>query len=85
MTGRLAALGRSISRFTDQLKPFFTTLKGAKRVEWNTECDQTLIEIKQYHTEPPILASLETGETLCLYLVLFDVSISETLFKEDEH
>ena len=28
LTGRLAALGRFISRFTDRLKPFFTTLRG---------------------------------------------------------
>ena len=29
LTGRLAALGRFISLFTDRLKPFFATLKGA--------------------------------------------------------
>ena len=27
LTGRLATLGRFISRFTDRLKPFFTTLR----------------------------------------------------------
>ena len=31
LTGQLAALGRFISRFTYQLKQFFSTLKGAKR------------------------------------------------------
>ena len=31
LTGRLAALGRFISRFTDRLKPLFTTLRGATR------------------------------------------------------
>ena len=41
--------------------------------------------IKQYLTEPPILASPETGETLYLYIVVFNVSVSETLFKEDKH
>ena len=40
LTGRLAALGRFISRFTDRLKPFFTTLKGASRTAWGEECDQ---------------------------------------------
>ena len=38
-TGRLAALGRLISRFTDRLKLFFATLKGAKQTNWNIECD----------------------------------------------
>ena len=48
LTGRLAALGRFISRFTDWLKPFFTTLRGASRAEWNEECDRTFVTIKQY-------------------------------------
>ena len=39
LTGRLTALGRFISRFTDRLKPFFATLRGANRGEWNEECD----------------------------------------------
>ena len=39
LTGRLAALGRFISRFTDQLKLFFTTLKGAKQTGWDKECN----------------------------------------------
>ena len=33
LTDRLAALGRFISRFTDRLKPSFTTLRGANRAE----------------------------------------------------
>ena len=35
LTGRLAALGRFISRFTDNLKLFFATLKGAYWAGWN--------------------------------------------------
>ena len=31
LTGRLVALGLFISRFTDRLKPFFATLKGANQ------------------------------------------------------
>ena len=33
LTSQLAALERFISRSTDRLRQFFTTLKGAKRVE----------------------------------------------------
>ena len=43
------------------------------------------MEIKQYLTEPLILASLEIGDTLYLYLAVSDVSVSATLFKEDEN
>ena len=42
------------------------------------------MEIKQYLTEPPIMASPEAGDTLYIYLSISDVSVSETLFKEDE-
>ena len=59
LTDRLVALGQFISRFTNRLKPFFITLKEAKGIGWNEECDQALIVIK--------------------------LSVSTTLFKEDEN
>ena len=82
LTGWLAALGRFISRFTDRLKPFFATLRGANRIEWNEECDREFMAIKQYMTEPPILVSPEAGETLYLYLAASDIAVSAALFKE---
>ena len=84
LTGRLAALGRFISRFTDHLKPFFTALRGANRAGWNAECDRALIHIKKYLAEPPILASPDTGKTLFVYLVVSDTIVSASLFKENE-
>ena len=84
LTSQLAALGQFISRFTNRLKSFFATLKGAQRADWNQDCDQALAAIKQYLIEPPFLASPETGETLYLYIAVSDVSISAALFKEDE-
>ena len=82
LIGRLATLGRFISRFIDRLKPFFATLKGANRAEWNEECDQAFHAIKQYLTEPPILVSPEVGDTLYLYLAASNVAVSAALFKE---
>ena len=46
LTGQLAALGRFISRFTDRLKPFFTTLRGDNWVGWDKECDRDFVQIK---------------------------------------
>ena len=43
LTGRLAALGRFISWFTDRLKPFFTTLRRANWAGWTEECDRAFI------------------------------------------
>ena len=79
---RLAALGHFISRFTDRVKPFFTTLRGASLAEWDEECDREFVAIKQYLTEPPILVSSEAGDTLYLYLAAFDIAVSAALFKE---
>ena len=85
LTGWSASLGRFISRFTDRLKSFFATLKGANLAGWNEECDEALTAIKQYLAEPPILISPEAGKTLFVYLAVSDVSMSATLFKEDEN
>ena len=85
LTSRLAALWRFISRFTDRLKPFFITLRGAQRAGWNEECNQAFMAIKQYLTEPSILASPRTGDTFYLYLVVSEAFVSVALFKEDEN
>ena len=82
LTDRLAALGRFISRFMNRLKPFLATLRGANRAEWNEECDQAFMAIKQYLTEPSILMSPKAGDTLYLYLAASDIAVSVALFKE---
>ena len=85
LIGRLAALGRFISRFIYRLKPFFVTLKGVNQAGWNEECDKALTTIKYYLAEPPVVISPEAGETLFVYFAVSDVSVSATLFKEDEN
>ena len=85
LTSRLAALRQFISRFTDRIKPFFTTLRGANQARWTEECDQAFIQIKQYLAEPPILVSLDTGETLFIYLAVSEIAVNAALFKEDEN
>ena len=84
LTGRLEALGLFIFRFTDRLKPFFITLKGANRAEWDEECDRAFIAIKQYLTELPVLVSPGHGDTLYLYLTAYKIAVSAALFKECE-
>ena len=85
LIGRLVALRRFISRFTNRLKLFFITIRGTKRVGWNEECDQALVVIKQYLIELPILASPRAGDTLYHYLAVSETLVSVALFKEDEN
>ena len=85
LTGQPVALEQFISSFTDRLKPFFITLRGAKRDGWNEEWDQAFMAIKQYLTEPSILASPGARNLLYLYLAESEASIRAALFKEDEN
>ena len=41
--------------------------------------------IKQYLTEPPIMANPEASDMLYLYLAISDVSVSADLYKEYEN
>ena len=84
LTGRLAALGRFISRSTDRLKPMFDTLKGGRHTGWNADCDRAFDAIKTYLSEPPTLTSPVNGETLYIYLSVSETAVSAALFKEDE-
>ena len=85
LTGRLVALGRFISQFTNRLKPFFSILKEANRAGWNEECDQAFTQIKQYLAQPPILASPDASETLFVYLAVSEVVVGAALFKENNN
>ena len=85
LTSRLMALKRFISLFTYGLKLFFATLKGAQQACWNQECNQALTTIKQFLTEPLVLASPKAEDTLYLYLLVSKISVSATLFKENEN
>ena len=78
----MAPLRSFISRFTDRLKPFFATLRGANQAEWNEECDRAFMAIKQCLIEPPILVSSKAGDTHYLYLAASDIAVSVAMFKE---
>ena len=43
------------------------------------------MSIKQYLTEPPILASSKAGDMIYRYLAVSEVSVSVALLNEDEN
>ena len=81
LIGRLVALGRFIARFTDKLKPFFLTLRGANTFGWTNNCRQTFEVVKPYLIEPPILSSPKSNEQLYMYLVVYDCVVNAILFR----
>ena len=39
LTGRVATLNRFISKATNKCLPFFNSLKGNKRFQWDDKCE----------------------------------------------
>ncbi|XP_024011203.1 uncharacterized protein LOC112086481 [Eutrema salsugineum] len=83
LTGRIAALNRFISRSTDKCLPFYQLLRGNKRFESDSKCEEAFQQLKEYLASPPILAKPETGVTLYLYIAVSSSAVSGILVKED--
>ncbi|XP_019167690.1 PREDICTED: uncharacterized protein LOC109163402 [Ipomoea nil] len=82
LNGRLAALGRFLSKSAERSLPFFQILKKSKGFEWTSDCQKAFEELKKYLLSPPLLAKPEAGETLILYLGVSQGAISSVLVKE---
>ncbi|XP_031107130.1 uncharacterized protein LOC116011849 [Ipomoea triloba] len=83
LNGRLAALGRFLSKSAERSLPFFQILKKNKGFEWTPECQSAFDDLKKYLLPPPLLAKPEAGETLLLYLGISQGAISSVLVKEE--
>ena len=77
LTGRIAALNRSVSKATDKCLPFFKTLKQA--FAWTIECEVAFQELKRYLSNPPLLSLSKQGEDLYLYLAVSATVVSAAL------
>ncbi|XP_070017976.1 uncharacterized protein [Nicotiana sylvestris] len=84
LTGRIAALGRFISKSSEKCFKFFSTLKKKDHFEWNEECQQALRNLKTYLSNSPLLAKPKAGEKLLLYLVVSEVAVSVVLVREEQ-
>ncbi|CAA0823307.1 Unknown protein, partial [Striga hermonthica] len=83
LTGRLAALNRFISKYTDHCKPFFDAIKKKKPFEWTTECQYAFNNIKDVLLRLPTLQKPLPDEPLYLYLGVSDVAVSVVLIRQD--
>ena len=82
--GKLLALNKVISRYLDQLRPFFAVLKGAPSKEWGLECDKDFRDRKKYVASLLSLYQPINGEDLDLYLVSSATAVSMTLVRSGE-
>ncbi|KAL2246102.1 UNVERIFIED_CONTAM: Retrovirus-related Pol polyprotein from transposon [Sesamum indicum] len=83
LTGKIASLSRFISPSADRSLPFFKILRKAKNFTWTVECDQALQALKEYLTQPPLLANPKEGEILFLYLAVSENAVSSVLVREE--
>ncbi|CAA7017902.1 unnamed protein product [Microthlaspi erraticum] len=83
LTGRVAALNHFISRSTDKCLPFYDTLRGNKKFEWDEKCEKACQELKEYLANPPILAKPVEGEPLFLYIAVSSTAVSDVLVREE--
>ena len=83
LIGKLAALNRFISRYSNSLLPFFTELKEASKKGWGPECDKTFHSINEYIASPLSLSQLVDGEELYLYLTALATSMSAILVRSN--
>jgi len=83
LTGRVTTFNRFISRSTDKCLAFYDVLRGNKKFEWTTRCEEAFQELKKYLATPLILAKPLIGESLYLYVVVSDTAVSGVLVQED--
>jgi len=83
LAGKIAALGRFISRMSDRCKPFFQCIKQSASLEWGEEQNRAFRELKEYLSTSPVLSAPEDGEELFLYLAVSEVVVSGVLIKEE--
>ena len=81
LTGRVAALNKSVSKATDKCLPFFKILR--KAFEWTDQCQKAFQDLKVYLTTAPLLSSSILGEELYLYLAVSLHAVSSALIKEE--
>ncbi|KAK2996329.1 hypothetical protein RJ639_026105 [Escallonia herrerae] len=84
LTGRVAALGRFMSKSAEKCLPFFKAIRKAKDFEWTEECQKSFEELKCYLLSPPLLTKPITGEDLFIYLSISEVAVSTVLIREEE-
>ena len=79
LTGRVAALGRFISRSIDKCLPFYNLLKGNKKFVGDQDYEATCEKLKEYLSKLLILSKSLEGEALFLYFAVSDHTINRVL------
>ncbi|KAA3473454.1 protein SRG1 [Gossypium australe] len=72
-------LNKFISSIADKCLPFFKALRTS--FSWTEECQPAFEKFKLFLTSPPLLKSLQVGETLYLYLATSEEIVAAVLVR----
>jgi hypothetical protein len=84
LLGCLTTLNHFVSRLGERGLPLYKLIKKFDSFLWTDKAQKSLDDLKALISKPLVLASLEPGETLLLYVVATPQVISATLVVERE-
>lgn len=84
LTGKIAALNRSISRSSKRSRYFFAKLRKYDNFEWSPEWEEALQQLKQFLANLPLLLKPTDGETFYIYLVVAEGAVSAVFVRKEE-
>ncbi|KAI0519707.1 hypothetical protein KFK09_007166 [Dendrobium nobile] len=79
LQGKLAYIRRFISNLSGRCQPFSVLAKKNAKFIWDEKCQSAFENIKQYLTNPPVLAAPIPGRPLILYTAALDESLGALL------
>ena len=84
LSGRIAALGRFISKLVEKALPFYQLTKKADKFEWTEEAQAAFIRLKHVLSTPPILVTPTPKEPIYLYVAATNRVVSTVLVVEQD-
>ena len=82
--GRLQYISRFIARLTTTCEPIFKLLKKGEPKEWTEDCQKAFEAVKEYLSNPLVLAPPKPGRPLNLYLSVIEDALGNMLAQENE-
>ncbi|XP_024011338.1 uncharacterized protein LOC112086598 [Eutrema salsugineum] len=75
--------GEFLEYLVDKCLPFYDTLSGNKKFEWDERCEKAFQDLKVYLANPPVLANPVEGEAMFLYIAVSSTAVSGVLVREE--
>ena len=82
MSGRIAALGRFISKLGEKALPFYKLMKKTDKFKWTEEAQAAFVHLKHVLSTPPILVALAPKQPIFLYVAATNRVVSTVLVVE---